>query len=250
MQSSVKELKTLNSFNFPCTSNQDMAIIISLHPPLSHYHNWNSALTKHNVLPNPPPIACKASNSKSQNRTLVFMNRNLSATLLSTESSKTQMQRKNPEQGHIPMHRLGRANNNVVDGDKKKLHKESNKAHHHTAYTCSERNLGKLCKQAPKPIHKQNQMKTQTARSSNKCQRRAETCTTQGLYKHVSNNHKSRSCTLVSFIHSAIKLLQNFELALWVWFCANHFPDRATKPLSVLTVPARLNDFIHLWTTS
>jgi hypothetical protein len=35
-----------------------------------------------------------------------------------------------------------------------------------------------------------------------------------------------------------------------VWFCANHFPDRATKPLSVLTVPARLNDFIHLWTTS
>ncbi len=200
MQSSVKELQTLNSFIFPCTSNQDMAIINSLHPPLSHYHNWNSALTKHHVLPNPPPIACKASNSKSQNRTLVFMNRNLSATLLSTECSKTQMQRKNPEQGHIPMHRSGRANNNVVDGDKKKLHKESNKAHHHTAYTCSERNLGKLCKQAPKPIPKQNQMKTQTARSSDKCQRRAETCTTHRLYKHVSNNHKSRSCTLVSFI--------------------------------------------------
>jgi hypothetical protein len=57
-------------------------------------------------------------------------------------------------------------------------------------------------------------MKAQTARSSNKCQRRAETCTTHRLYKHVSNNHKSRSCTLVSFIHSAIKLLQNFELAL------------------------------------
>jgi hypothetical protein len=115
-------------------------------------------------------------------------------------------------------------------------------------------------------------MKTQTARSSNKCQRRAETCTTHGLYKHVSNNHKSMSCTLVSFIHSAIKLLQNFELALWVWFCANDLPDRATKPLSVFTVPtwllmvlylkepyefakgkqrsALLIGFIHMWTTS
>jgi hypothetical protein len=37
--------------------------------------------------------------------------------------------------------RLGRANDNVVDGDEKKLHKESNKAHHHTANTCSEGNL-------------------------------------------------------------------------------------------------------------
>jgi hypothetical protein len=37
--------------------------------------------------------------------------------------------------------RLGRANDNVVDGDEKKLDKESNKAHHHTANTRSEGNL-------------------------------------------------------------------------------------------------------------
>jgi len=57
--------------------------------------------------------------------------------------------------------RLGRANDNVVDGDEKKLHKESNKAHHHTADTRSEGNLWKLCsiaqtqRQVKKQQHKQ-----------------------------------------------------------------------------------------------
>jgi hypothetical protein len=49
------------------------------------------------------------------------------------------------------------------------------------------------------------------------CQRKAEICTTHRLHTHVDNIiNKSRSCTLVSFLHFSIKLPQNLALGLWV----------------------------------